>query len=84
VVSTLLLTTWATASLHGETALRLDCWFQADHDRHVLLVDFTSPVGRDLDRILCGYLRREFEAKQFQVDVTVVEDPAPRPTVSAS
>jgi hypothetical protein len=84
VVASLLLTTWATGSLHGETALKLDCWFQADHERHILLVDFNSPVGRDLDRILCGYLRREFDAQQFQIDVISVEEPKPHATASAS
>jgi hypothetical protein len=57
---TLLLAILATESLHGEVAVRLDAKHFLDAERRVCVIDAGSVVGRDLNRLFAGFLRRDF------------------------
>ncbi len=67
VDSSLLLSVWACESLHGKAAIRLELKQTFDRSRRQLLIDATSEVGRDLNRILTGFLLREFRSEDFRV-----------------
>lgn len=60
VESTLLLAYWGTESLHGETLVRLEADHLFDAGKRICLIDATTAVGRDLNRLFNGYARREF------------------------
>ncbi|WP_417851068.1 hypothetical protein [Thalassoglobus sp.] len=67
VEASLLLSIWATESLHGESQVRLDAAHVLDEDERSLVIDSDTNVGCDLNRILIGFLRREFRATDFEV-----------------
>jgi hypothetical protein len=67
VESSLLLALWAAESLHGESQVRLDASHLLDVDKRTCVIDAGTPVGRDLNRLFVGYLRREF-AGAFRVE----------------
>lgn len=63
----LLLAILATESLHGEAQARLDASHYLDPDRRACVIDAGTPVGRDLNRLFIGFLRREFGEDSFSV-----------------
>lgn len=67
VDATILLAIWGAESLHGEAQVRLDLTHRFDPSRRVCVVDASTPVGRDFNRLLLGYLQREFGADAFVV-----------------
>ena len=76
VEASLLLSTWATEALHGESQVRLDAGHALDEQKRKLVIDASTEVGKDLNRILTGFLQREFEPTDFSVErVTEVPEP---------
>lgn len=67
VEASLLLAVLATESLHGESQVRLDASHYLDSDRRACVIDAGTPVGRDVNRLFVGFLRREFGEDAFQV-----------------
>lgn len=67
VEHSLVLAILATESLHGESQVRLDAAHFLDADRKVCVIEFGTAVGRDLNKLFIGFLRREFGEEAFQV-----------------
>lgn len=57
----------ATESLHGATQVRLDAAHAVDADKQSCVVDASTPVGRDLNRLFAGFISREFGEDAFRV-----------------
>ena len=64
---TLLLSLLATESLHGESQTQLDARHAFDAEQRACVIDAGSEVGRDLNRLFIGFLRREFGEDAFRV-----------------
>lgn len=67
VEASLLLSVWATESLHGESEVRMDASHYLDSAGRACVIDAGTDVGRDLNRLFVGFLRREFSDDQFTV-----------------
>ncbi|WP_339749222.1 hypothetical protein [uncultured Rubinisphaera sp.] len=76
VEASLLLSIWSVEALHGEAQVRLDCGHAIDKDERKLVIDASTEVGMDLNRILTGFLQREFEPTDFSIE-RVTETPEP-------
>src|SRR5262245_49221162 len=68
IEATLLLALWGAESLHGESQVRLDAAHFLDSDRRACVIDAGTPVGRDVNRLFVGFVRREFGNDAFQVE----------------
>lgn len=68
IEASLLLAVVSAESLHGETQVRLDAAHFLDPDRRACVIDAGTPVGRDLNRLFVGFLRREFGEDAFTVE----------------
>jgi hypothetical protein len=68
VEASLLLALFAAESLHGEDQVRLDAAHFFDADRRACVIDAGTAVGRDLNRLFVGFVRREFGAEAFTVE----------------
>ena len=77
VEASLLLAILATESLHGEAQVRLDAGHYFDPDRRACVIDAGTAVGKDVNRLFVGFLRREFGDDSFVVE-RVDELPARR------
>jgi hypothetical protein len=60
VEAALVLASFAVESLHGEALVQLDGGHALDPARRVCVVDAATGVGRDLNAIFIGFLRRQF------------------------
>jgi hypothetical protein len=78
IEASLLLAILATESLHGEAQVRLDAAHFFDADQHACVIDAGTPVGRDVNRLFVGFLRREFGEDAFTVE-RVTDFPIPEP-----
>jgi hypothetical protein len=67
VEHTIVLALVATESLHGECNVQLAAPHFLDKDHRACIVDATSAVGVDFNRLLLGFLRREFGSSAFRV-----------------
>ena len=67
VQASMLLAVFAAESLHGETQMLLDGAHTFDQEARRLVVDATTEIGRDLNRVFFGFLRREFGPEAFSV-----------------
>jgi hypothetical protein len=67
IESSLLLAIMAAESLHGESQTRLDVAHYLDTSRRRCVIDADTRVGRDLNRLFTGFLRREFGEDAFRV-----------------
>lgn len=65
---TLLLAILAVESLHGEVPVRLDAKHHFDNERRTCIVDATTAVGRDLNRLFAGFARREYGEDSFRIE----------------
>ncbi|WP_439630592.1 hypothetical protein [Gemmata sp.] len=65
---TLLLAVIATESLHGESQTRLDLDQAFDAAARAAVVDASTDVGRDFNRLFVGFAAREFGRRSFQVE----------------
>ncbi len=68
VEASLVLTFFATESIHGESQVYLDAGHYFDPDTRTCVIDASCPVGRDLNRIFVGFLRRELDSQAFNVE----------------
>ncbi len=64
----MVLAVFALESLHGEAQTMLDASYAFEDDKNVCLVDASTGVGKDLNRLFAGFLRRELSASDFQVE----------------
>src|SRR5262245_35367701 len=63
----LLLALVAVEGLHGESETRLDALHALDRGARTCVIDAATDVGRDLNRIFVGFLRREYGDESFDV-----------------
>lgn len=68
IEASLLLAIVATESLHGEAQVRLDAAHFFDQDRRACVIDADTAVGRDVNRLFVGFIRREFGEDSFRVE----------------
>ena len=68
VESSILLAEMAIESIHGESDSELDLGYFLHREKRQLIVDATTEVGRDFNRILVGFFRREFTGNDFTVE----------------
>lgn len=79
VESTLMGAILAVESLHGETETRLESSHFLDQDHRICVIDAGTRVGKDLNRLFVGFLRREVGEEAFRVERIVKT-----PTVTAT
>ena len=60
VESSLVLAIMATESLHGQSQVRLDAGHAVDAEKRSCVIDASTSVGRDLNRLFIGFVSREF------------------------
>jgi hypothetical protein len=65
---TLLMAAFGVESLHGEVQARLDAAHAFDPEKRTCVIDASTPVGRDLNKLFAGFLRREFGDACFTVE----------------
>src|SRR5689334_17338467 len=68
VESTLLLALLAVEALYGEVQTRLDAAHFFDSDQRACVIDAGTAVGRDVNRLFVGFVRREFGEDAFRVE----------------
>jgi hypothetical protein len=77
---TILLAIIATEALHGAVEARLDVAHCYDPNRRVVAIDASTPAGRDLSKLLAGFLSTEFGVGSFTVErVPHPQEQKPRP-----
>lgn len=67
VEASLLLALLAAESLHGESQVRLEASHALDTEGRTCVIDTSGAVGRDLNRLFVGFVRREFGEDSFRV-----------------
>jgi hypothetical protein len=68
VRATVTLAILATESLHGESRVRLEARHEFNAENRYCVIDATGEVGRDLNRLLLGFVSREFGRDSFVVE----------------
>ena len=68
IETSLLLALLATESLHGESQVRLEAAHALDAKSRTCVIDADGDVGRDLNRLFVGFVRREFGEDTFRVE----------------
>ncbi|MEX0678367.1 MAG: hypothetical protein WD063_14900 [Pirellulales bacterium] len=68
VEASLVLALLATESLHGQAQVRLDAGHAAEAAKRTCVIDASTPVGRDLNRLFVGFIGREFGPDAFEVE----------------
>jgi hypothetical protein len=68
IEASLVLALLAAECLHGEAQVRLDAAHFLDRDRRSCVIDADTAVGRDVNRLFTGFVRREFGEDAFSVD----------------
>ena len=68
VETTLVLSIFGVESLHGEAQTRLDVQHAFNAKQRVVVIDASTDVGRDLNRLFIGFLTREFGPGSFRVE----------------
>ena len=66
--ATFLLSVLAVEAVHGESQARLDSAHAFDAAARACVIDASTAVGRDLNKLFVGFLQREFGADAFRVD----------------
>lgn len=66
--ATLVLAILAVEALHGESQARLDAAHAFDAALRTVVIDASTPVGRDFNRLFLGFLTREFGPGSFRVE----------------
>jgi len=83
IEASLLLAIWGTESLRGEAQVRLDASHLLDKELHRCVIDASTDVGRDINRLFVGFLNREFGPDSFEVErVAPRDDAAAMPATS--
>jgi hypothetical protein len=65
---TFLMAVFGVESLHGEVQTCLDAEHLLDLEKRTCVIDASTPVGCDLNKLFAGYLRREFGEDAFSVE----------------
>jgi hypothetical protein len=68
VEASLVLALFAVEHLHGEAQVRLDARHTLETAHRCCVIDASTPVGGDLNRLFTGFLIREFGADHFSVE----------------
>ena len=68
IEASLLLAVLSAESLHGEAQVRLDAAHFFDSNQRACVIDANTSVGRDLNRLFVGFVRREFGEDAFHVE----------------
>jgi hypothetical protein len=68
VEASLVLAIMAAESLHGQTRVRLDAAHAVDADKRSCVIEASTLVGRDLNRLFIGFVSREFGPDAFKVE----------------
>lgn len=68
IEASLVLAIMSAESLHGEAQVRLDAAHFFDRDQRACVIDASTPVGRDVNRLFIGFVRREFGEDAFRVE----------------
>jgi len=68
IESSLVLSIMAAESLHGASEVRLDAAHALDEEKRVCVLDASTAVGRDLNRLFVGFIGREFGEDAFKVE----------------
>jgi hypothetical protein len=68
IEAALVLAVFGAESLHGEAEVRLDAGYFLDPGQHICVVDATTDVGRDFNRLFIGFLGREHGDDGFTVE----------------
>lgn len=69
VEASLLLAVMACEGLHGQVDVLLDAAYYIDRERKSCEVDASTLIGRDFNRMLTGFLNREFAADEYGVEL---------------
>ena len=64
-------------SLHGESQVRLDAAHAVDADQRSCVIDASTQVGRDINRLFTGFVLREFGPDSFRVHLVAQHDTRP-------
>jgi len=68
VEASLVLAVLAAESLHGAAQVRLDAGHAVDSSKRSCVVDASTRVGRDINRLFAGFIAREFGEGSFEVE----------------
>ena len=68
VLATLDLSLLAVQSIHGEEQTRLDARYVSEPKRFALVIDASTEVGQSLNKVFCGFARREFGDSAFKIE----------------
>jgi len=68
VEESLLLAVLAAECLYGEARVRLDAGYSISEEKHALVVDAGTDIGRSINRIFTGFVTREFGEDAFKVE----------------
>lgn len=68
VEASFLLAIFAAESLHGEALVRLEAAHAMDRLKRACVIDATTTVGQDLNRLFVGFLNREFGPDAFRIE----------------
>jgi len=68
VKASFMLAIMATESLHGPAQVRLDAAHAIDAEKRLCVIDASTPVGRDINRLFVGFVSREFGEDAFRVE----------------
>ena len=68
VESSLLLALWGTECVHGAVNVRLDASHFMDLDARACVIDASTCVGKDINRLFVGFVSREFGPDAFRVE----------------
>lgn len=78
VEATFVLSLFAVEAIHGAAQTRLDAGHAFDAPRRTIVIDASTAVGRDLNRVFVGLVTREFGARSFRV-ARAERDHPPKP-----
>lgn len=70
IEASLVLAIFAAESLHGAEQVRLDAAHAIDHQHHSCVIDGSTQVGRDINRLFTGFVLREFGPDAFCIERT--------------
>ena len=59
---------YSVENLHGESAARLDAAHAWDGEQRRCVIDASTQIGTDLNRLFVGFLRRELGPDAFTVE----------------
>lgn len=68
IEAALVLAVLAAESLHGDAHVRLDAGHSFDPEQRTLVIDATTAVGHDLNKLFCGFAAGEFGDGAFRVE----------------